>query len=358
MSLMERMLKAGTSKYALLSESKIFNEKDFVQTNLPILNIALSGSIDGGLTSGVTYVAGASKSFKTLIMLYLLKAYFEKYKDAVCIFYDNEFGVTPQYLTAFGIDPSKIIHVPITNIEELTFDIVTKLDEIKRGDHVMLMVDSLGNIASKKEVDDTAEGKGTVDMTRAKMLKKLFRLVTPHLTIKDIPFIAIQHVYKEQGAMYPQDVIAGGTGGIYSSNQILKITKQQVKEGTELAGWQFTINIEKSRLVKEKAKLPFTVLYEGGISKYSGLMEIALEGKFVVKPSNGWYSKVDQETGEIEEKKYRLKDTDTKAFWQSIMEDQNFKDYVIKTYALGTLDVKGEEEEVPEYPVESEEYED
>jgi RecA/RadA recombinase len=349
------MLKVGSTKTAsVLSKSVIFNEKDLITTNLPILNIALSGEIDGGLASGVTYVAGASKSFKTLVMLYLLKAYFEKYPDSICLFYDNEFGATPEYLEAFGIDPDRIIHIPTTNIEELKFDAIQRLDELKRDDKVIIMIDSLGNIASKKEVEDALEGKGTIDMTRAKQLKSFFRLVTPHLTIKDIPLIAIQHVYKEQGSMYPQDVIAGGTGGIYSSNAILKITKQQVKEGTELVGWQFTINIEKSRLVQEKSKLPFTVLYDGGISKYSGLMDIALEGQFVVKPSNGWYSKVDPETGEISDKKYRMKDTDTKEFWGDVLTNPKFKEYVKKTYKLGKLDVKADEDESG-YVAESEE---
>lgn len=340
-TMLERMLKSGTIKSAnILSKSDIFNNKTVIPTNLKILNIALSGDLNKGLSSGVTYIAGASKSFKTLLMLYMVKAYLDHFDDAVCIFYDNEFGVTDKYLKGFGIDPDRVIHIPTTNIEELTIDAVNRLEEVNRGDHVIFMIDSLGNIASKKEVDDTLEGKGTVDMTRAKMIKKFFRLVTPHLTIKDIKLIAIQHTYKEQGSMYPKDVVSGGTGGIYSSNEIFIITKSQEKEGTDLVGWTFTINIEKSRLVKEKSKFPFTVLYEGGISKYSGLMDIALEGKFVVKPSNGWYSKVNSETGEISEKKFRLKDTNSKDFWDSILNDEKFKQYVIDQYQLSDLDIE------------------
>ncbi|AKF13298.1 RecA-like protein [Sinorhizobium phage phiN3] len=349
MSLLDKMMKAGVEKSAgILSKSKIFNEKFLASTNLASLNIALSGDIDGGLTSGVTLVAGESKSFKTLLMLYMLKAYFEKFADAVCLFYDNEFGATPEYLKAFGIDPERIIHIPTTNIEGMTFDVVSRLEKVERGDHVVIMIDSLGNIASKKEVEDAQEGKGTVDMTRAKMLKKFFRLVTPHLTIKDIPLIAIQHVYKEQGAMYPKNIVSGGSGGIYSSNIILIITKSQEKDGTELIGWNFTINVEKSRFVQEKAKLPFTVLYEGGVSRYSGLMDIALEGNFVVKPSNGWYSKVDPDTGEIEDKKYRMKETGNKEFWGSIINHPKFKEYVKSQFQLGELDVDHESAQTEE----------
>lgn len=140
-------------------------------------------------------------------------------------------------------------------------------------------------------------------------------------------------------SMYPSDVIAGGTGGIYSSNLILKITKQQVKEGSELAGWQFTIHTEKSRYVKEKSKFPFTVLYEGGIGKYSGLMEIAVDAGFVDNSSKGWYSKIDTETGEVSGK-YRLKDTNNKDFWDDILENEKFRQYVRDTYQLGSLEVE------------------
>ena len=126
MSLLEKMLKAGNIKSAsVLSKSSFFNVKEVVPTDLPILNIAFSGSLDGGLLPGLTVVAGASKSFKTMLSLYCMKAYLDKYKDGVAILYDSEFGITPDYLESFEIDIHRVIHIPIEN--------VFVLDEVENG---------------------------------------------------------------------------------------------------------------------------------------------------------------------------------------------------------------------------------
>jgi RecA/RadA recombinase len=328
MNLMEKLKKAGSIKSAeILSESAFFNIKDVITTELPVLNIAFSGSINGGLVPGLTILAGQSKSFKTLLGLYCMKAYMNKYPDSVCLFYDSEFGVTPEYLKINGIDTSRVIHIPIEHIEQLKFDIVKRLEEIVRGDKVFIFVDSLGALASKKEAEDALDEKSVADMSRAKAIRSLLRIITPHLTMKDIPCIIVNHVYQTM-ELYSKVVIPGGTAVTYSANQIFVITKSQEKDGTNLIGFNFTINIEKSRFTREKSKLTFTVMYDQGIQKYSGLLEMALDGGFVVKPSNGWYQKKDETT------KYRLKDTNTKEFWQSIIESEEFNDYIEKKYRI------------------------
>ena len=339
MSLLEKLQKAGTIKQAaILSNSPFFNAKDCIQTNLPILNVAFSGSLSGGLVPGLTVFAGASKSFKTLLGLYCMKAYFDKYPDAVALVYDSEFGITPEYLSSNGIDTSRVIHIPIEHIEMLKFDVVKRLEEIKRGDKVILLVDSLGALSSKKEVEDALDEKSVTDMTRAKAIRSLLRIITPHLTMKDIPCIIINHIYQTM-ELYSKAVVGGGTAVMYSANQIFIISKSQEKDGSDLVGWNFTINIEKSRFVREKAKLPFTVKFEGGISKWSGLLDIALESGHIIKPSNGWYSKVNMATGELEDKKYRLKDTENKDFWSSIILDKTFDEWIKRNYQIsnGTL---------------------
>ena len=144
---------------------------------------------------------------------------------------------------------------------------------------------------------EAVDGKSVADMSRAKALKSLFRIVTPHLNLKDIPLIAVNHTYKEIG-LFPRDVVSGGTGIYYSADTIWIIGRQQDKVGTEIQGYHFVINIEKSRHVKEKSKIPISVSWEGGVQKWSGLLDIALQGEYVAKPSNGWYCRVDQKTGE------------------------------------------------------------
>ena len=335
MSLLERMKGAGSIKMAnVLSKSDFFTDKDQTPTKFPILNIALSGKIDGGLTSGLTILAGPSKHFKSLAGLVLVQAYMAKHKDAICLFYDSEFGITPEYISANGIDTDRVLHIPIEHIEQLKFDISKRLEEVKRGDKVVIFMDSVGNLASKKEVEDAMEGKSVADMSRAKQLKSLFRIITPHFTTKDIPCIVINHTYMEQ-SLYPKAIMSGGTGPMYSADTVIIFGKSQEKDGTELAGWTFTMNIEKSRRVKEKSKLPFTVMFEGGIQKWSGMLDIAMELGFVKKPSNGWYSRVDPETGEIEAQKFREKDTATSEFWKPLITSKLFQEAVEKRFMLG-----------------------
>ena len=325
-SLLEKIQKNSTIKDTnILSESKFFNAKDMIQTPVPMLNVALSGKLDGGLTPGLTVFAGPSKHFKTAFALLLAKAYMEKYKDSVILFYDSEFGSPQSYFESFGIDTKRVIHTPITDIEQLKHDSMAQLNNIERGERVMIVVDSVGNLASRKEVDDALDGKSVADMSRAKQLKSLFRMITPHLTLKDIPMVVVNHTYKEIG-MYPKDVVSGGTGVYYSADNIYIIGRQQEKDKDGLTGYNFIVNIEKSRFVREKSKIAVEVSFEGGISKWSGLLDAGLAGGFVTKPSNGWYSK------RGEDQKYRLKDTNTKDFWLPIIANKEFQDYIEKRY--------------------------
>jgi hypothetical protein len=220
---------------------------------------------------------------------------------------------------------------------------MAQLNDLGKDDKVIIVLDSIGNLASKKEVDDALEGKSVADMSRAKQIKSLFRMITPHLTIKDIPMIVVNHTYKEIG-MFPKDIVGGGTGSYYSADTIWILGRQQDKTGTEVTGYNFIINVEKSRYVREKSKIPVTVSFEGGIQKYSGLLDVALEGGFVQKPSNGWYAKVDQATGEIGQK-YRESDTHHKDFWDDILKNQKFKEYVTQKYSIAYGSIMAVEEE-------------
>ncbi len=213
-SLLERMMKTGELKgrVALLSESEFFNKKDFTQTGYPSIDIAFSGAVEGGLTSGLTVLAGESKSFKTLLGLVCMKAYLDKHKDGLAILYDSEFGITPAYLKSIGIPTDRVLHIPIMNIEELKFDMTQRLKEIKKSDNVYILIDSLGNLASLKEATDAEDGKSVQDMSRAKQIKSFFRIITPHFTLKDIPCIVINHVYDSQGCLDGDTMIKTSEG--------------------------------------------------------------------------------------------------------------------------------------------------
>ena len=335
MSVMQKLMKASKIKdTAVLSESKVYAPSALINTGVPMMNVALSGDIDGGLSSGLTVLAGQSKHFKTSFALLMAAAYLREKKDAVMIFYDSEFGSPQAYFDTFGIDTNRVLHVPVMNVEELKFDVVAQLEALDKKDDVIIVIDSIGNLASKKELEDTMNEKSVADMTRAKQLKSLFRMVTPYLSMKNIPMLAINHTYKEIG-LFPKDIVSGGTGIMYSADNVWIIGRRQQKVGTEIKGYDFIINVEKSRFVREKSKIPISVTWEGGIEAYSGLLDVALAGAYVVKPSNGWYQKVDTTTGDVIGTKVREKDTLEPEFWESIFNETDFKEFTRKAFQIG-----------------------
>lgn len=330
-SLTDRLMKnSKLSGSSVLSKSKFFNEKDNVSTPVFSINLAFSGSLLDGFGAGLSFLAGKSKSFKSLLGLMLAASYQKKYDDAVILFYDSEFGITDSYMRTNGIDTDRVIHRPIKNIEELKFDIMKMLEEVGRDDHVLIFIDSIGNLASKKEVEDALDEKSVADMTRAKQLKSLWRMVTPYLTMNDIPCIAINHTY-DTIEMHSKAVMGGGTGGMYSADNVFIIGKRQIKEGKEIVGWQFILNAEKSRFIKEKAAIPFEVTYEGGIDPYSGLLDIARLTGHVDQPKMGWYTRTTVE----DDKNWRRKNTSTREFWEPLLSDEGFLNAVTEMYALG-----------------------
>ena len=148
--------------------------------------------------------------------------------------------------------------------------------------------------------------------------------------VYDISVADVEHYILENG------VASHNTGSYYSADNVFILGRRQEKEGSEVVGYNFIINVDKSRYVKEKSKIPITVSYDGGISRWSGLLDMAVESGHVVKPSNGWYSRVDKETGEIEAKKFRFKETETKEFWLPVLRSSTFQDWVKNTYQVST----------------------
>lgn len=341
--LKDRLIKNSTIDFtASLEDSKIFGKKDMIPTAIPMINLALSGSLDGGLTPGLTVLAAPSKHFKTAFSLLMAAAFLKKYPEGIILFYDSEFGTPESYFDSFGVPLSSVVHTPITDIEELKFDIMRQLKEIKREDQIMIIIDSVGNLASKKEVEDAESGKSVADMSRAKQMKSLFRMVTPHLTLKDIPMVVVNHIYMTQ-EMYSRAVVSGGTGIYYSADNIWIIGRQQEKDDKEIVGYHFIINVEKSRFVREKSKIPITVGFDSGINKWSGLLDLAIEGGYIIKPKMGWYATVDKETGEVGPNKRAADIIDNGDFWKMILEKTNFSSWINKKYSLAASNIMKEE---------------
>lgn len=342
-SLIERLQRAGSGNITstLASDSAFNVQADTVATTVPIINVAFSGKLNGGFVPGLTILAGESRTFKTLLSLLLLKSYLDKFSDGIGIIYDIERGITKEYLDMVGVDSDRVLLLrDIIHIEELKFDMVKRLEEIEKGDHVFFLVDSLGIIASNKEIEDAIEEKSVTDMTRAKSLRSYLRVVSPYFLSKEIPCVMINHVYQTL-ENYSKTVVGGGTAIMYIANQVLIVTRAQETEGEgkdkELLGYKFTLHIEKSRFVREKAKLAFTVLFDGGIDETSGLLEEAKEFGLIEGGGGGWYT--------YNGNKYRSSQF-TKEFWKPILANEEFQTFVENKYKLsGNYDDKEDSSE-------------
>ena len=332
-SLAEKILKSSNVKLAsIYSDSEIINaSSEFAPTSVPMLNVALSGKWNGGVSSGITILAGPSRMGKTFIGLIFVKAYLDKYPDSVCVFMDSELGAGKAYFERLNIDTSRIIHIPLKNIEEAKFAITGIYKDLERGDKVITFFDSIGNIASKKEMDDAIDGKSVQDMSRAKQLKSFFRIITPYVNLLNVPFIAVNHTYQTTD-FFPQQVMGGGTGPMYTANNVLFMSKSKDKDGKEVTGFDFKLKAEKSRFIREGSVFTMNVSFENGIDKYSDLFDFALETGFIISPTKGFYQKAEK-YGDV--RKYRRSDFERNdEIWKQLVEDDEFISAYERKYAL------------------------
>ena len=307
---------------AIYSESELINgSEEFAPTDIPMLNVALSGKWNGGVPAGITILAGPSKMGKTFIGLIFVKAYLDKYPDSVCVFLDSEFGAGKAYFERLNIDTNRVIHIPLKNIEEAKFSITGIYNNLEHGEHVITFFDSIGNIASKKELEDAIDGKSVQDMSRAKQLKSFFRIITPFINMLNIPFIGVNHTYQTTD-FFPQTVMGGGTGALYSANNVLFLSKSKDKDGKDVTGFTFKLKAEKSRFIREGATFTMNVSFDEGIDKYSDLFEFALESGAIISPSKGYYQKAEKYN---DPKKYRRADFERNDdMWVEIISDPEF----------------------------------
>ncbi len=304
-SVFEKILKTGANEGKntyVLSESPFIKDRDMIPTSVPILNFLGSGDpLNGGLMPGLTILAGERATFKTRIALKYVKAYMDHDPEAFCIYYDSEFGSSLPYLEDEGINMDRVAHVGIDSVENLKFDAAKKLNEIKRGTKCIIFIDSIGMLASNKEIEDALSDKAVADMTRAKALRSFFRILTPQLIMKNIPCITIAHTYKTM-EMFAKTVVSGGTAPMYAANDVFLITKIKEKEAGEddkkkkvLTGFIFNVTVAKSRTLREESQVMLEVSFENGLARNSGLIGLGLDAG-LIKVSKGVYT--------IEDEKY------------------------------------------------------
>ena len=255
--------------------------ESYIDTGSYIFNALLSGSLHGGLPANkITALAGESATGKTYFLMGIIKNFLDKHSDAGVIYFESESALTKQLIIDRGIDPERMVIFPVTTVQEFRTQALKILDSYLLQDEadrkpLFLCLDSLGMLSTTKEVEDTAEGKETKDMTRAQILKAAFRVLTLKLGRAKVPMVVTNHTYDVIGSMFPQKEMGGGSGLKYAASSIVYLSRRKEKVGTEVVGNIIHCKNHKSRLTVENRMVDVRLTYDKGLDRYYGLLELA-----------------------------------------------------------------------------------
>jgi len=262
-----------------------------IDTGSYALNAVLSGSIYGGVPNNkVTAFAGESATGKTFFVLGIVKQFLDANPEGGVIYFDTEAAVTRQMMESRGVDTKRVVISEPDTIQKFRHTALQIIDkysaqaESKRKP-MMMVLDSLGQLSSTKEMEDTAEGKETKDMTKASILKATFRVLNLKLAKIGVPLIVTNHVYDVVGAYIPTKEMSGGSGLKYTASTIVFLSKKKDKDGTEVIGNIVKAKLVKSRLTKENAMVEVKITYSTGLDRYYGLLDIAEKYDIIKKVS-------------------------------------------------------------------------
>ena len=282
---LKRVLKDVGNEYAALVSDGVEagDVENFIDSGSYIFNALLSGSIYGGLPSNkITAIAGESATGKTFFIMGMVKNFLDANPDAGVLYFESESAITKSMVVERGIDPNRMVILPVTTVQEFRTQSLKVLDSYmqqKESDRkpMMLCLDSLGMLSTTKEVEDTADGKETRDMTRAQVLKAAFRVLTLKLGKAKVPMIVTNHTYDSMGSMFPTKEMGGGSGLKYAASSIIFLSKKKDKDGTEVVGNIVHCKNHKSRLTIENKMVDVRLSYEKGLDKYYGLIDLAVK---------------------------------------------------------------------------------
>jgi len=289
--MLEDLIKESGNKYASIVDKGIAGSDitGFVDTGSYIFNALLSGSIHGGIPDNkIIALAGESATGKTYFTLGIAHKFLADNDDAVVLYFDTEQAVTSEMIRERGIDPARVAVMPVSTVEEFrhqAIKIVDKYNEMSEKKPMMIVLDSLGMLSTEKEMNDTAEGKTTRDMTRAQVIKATFRVLTLKLGAAGIPMIMTNHTYDQVGSMFPTKEMSGGAGLKYAASTIVFLSKKKVKEGTDVIGNIVHCKLYKSRLTKENSMVDVLLNYDSGLHPYYGLLTLAEKYGIIKKVS-------------------------------------------------------------------------
>jgi RecA/RadA recombinase len=256
-----------------------------------ILNAVLSGSIYGGVPNNkITAFAGESATGKTFFVLGIVKSFLDAHPEAGVMYYDTEAAVTKQMMEERGIDTKRVIVAEMDTIQRFRTHALKTLDFYEKSGKdrppFMMVLDSLGLLSTTKEMEDTAEGKETRDMTKAQVIKAAFRVLTLKLAKVKVPLLVTNHVYAAVGSYVPTNEISGGSGLKYAASTIAMLSKKKDKDSNnDVVGNIIKVKMHKSRLSKENGQVEVRLSYDKGLDRYYGLLELAEKYNIIKKVS-------------------------------------------------------------------------
>ena len=253
----------------------------FIDTGSYLFNAVVSGSIFGGVPSNkITALAGESSTGKTFFCLGIVLHFLESNPDAGVIYFESESAISKEMIEKRNIDSNRMYLVPVTTVQEFRQQAIKIVDKYlaqseKERKPLMFVLDSLGMLSTTKEVDDTEQGKDTRDMTRAQVVKSIFRVLTLKLGKANVPMIVTNHTYDVVGAYVPMKEMGGGSGLKYAASSIIYLSKSKEKDGKDVVGNLIKCETKKSRFTKENSRIEARLFYdERGLDKYYGLLEL------------------------------------------------------------------------------------
>ena len=287
------IIKETGNEYATLASDGVTggDVDSFIDTGSYAFNALLSGSIFGGLPGNrITAIAGEAATGKTFFALGVCKHFLDKDKDAGVIYFESENAVSKDMLEQRGLDTNRIVIMPVATVQEFRLQAIRVLDkyleqEKDKRKPIMFVLDSLGMLSTTKEMEDTAEGKETRDMTRSQIVKSAFRVLTLKLGQANVPMIMTNHTYDVIGSMFPQKEMGGGSGLKYAASSIVYLGKKKEKDGTEVVGNIVHCKNYKSRITKENAMVDVRLTYTKGLDQHYGLLDLAEEAGIFSKVS-------------------------------------------------------------------------
>ena len=293
MSIFDTLAKEAKNDYAQLV-SNTSSDQGFIGTGSYILNAQLSGSIYGGIPNNrVTAIAGEQATGKTFYAIGIASTFLNDHPDGAVFYFDSEAAATPDLFRDRGLDPNRVWHFPIDTIEEFRTQMIRILDNLlktpeKDRKPLLVILDSLGMLASQKELQDAMDDKQVRDMTKSQTIKSVFRIITSKLGKLKIPMIVTNHTYKTMNPYGDPTDMGGGSGLKYAASTIITLTKSKEKDSSkEIIGNIIKVKTYKSRLTKENTQIATRLFFDSrGLDQYYGLLELGEKHGIFIRKGN------------------------------------------------------------------------